>query len=400
MSSKPRVLLVDDDPIMRELAREKLRAASYSVSLAENGAEALEKLKREGADLVISDLEMPIMDGFELTENIRADRTIAQTPVIVITASDQTDAVDRAFASGATSFLAKPINWTLFNQAVMFVLRASNTQRALREARDQAEAGAKFKDGLMSVMSHELRTPLNAIIGFGQLLSERFEQETDHLHKEYADYIIDGGKRLLNTVSDMLLASDARSGPIAIVEADTTVGDVVAAAKSLSAAAVAAADANIMEAIQNSDLEIVCDRLLLARALSKLIENASKFSPKGVTITIGAALTKKGDLAFLVKDDGPGIANETMANLSATFAQLDMSLKRTKEGLGLGLPIAKAITQAHDAQLRLDSAEGEGTRGIIILPAARVRRTKARKAVETAQTSDLIEANVSERLSS
>ncbi len=380
MSTAPRVLLVDDDPIMLELAHEKLRAADYDVTLAENGAVALETLKRDGADLVISDLEMPVMDGFELTEKIRADRSIAQIPVIVITASDHADAVDRAFAAGATSFLAKPINWTLFNQAVRFVLRSSNDQQALRDARDQAEAGVKFKDGLLSMMSHELRTPLNAIIGFGQLLGERFAQQNDPVHKEYADYISDGGKRLLNTISDMLLASDARSGPLAIAEADATVGDVIASAKSLSTDITAAAEADITETIQDPDLEINCDRLLMARAIAKLIENASKFSPQGVKIVIGAALTKKGDLAILVKDNGPGIAQDKLKRLSAPFAQSDMSLTRSEEGLGLGLPLAGAIASAHGARLRVDSAEGAGVRAVILLPSDRVQLKDRRRA--------------------
>ncbi len=384
VSSAPRVLLVDDDPIMRELACEKLMAAHYQVSTAENGADALATLKRDGADLVISDLEMPIMDGFELTREIRADRAIAQIPVIVITASDHADAVDRAFGAGATSFLAKPINWTLFNQAVKFVLRASNDQRALRQARDQAEAGAKYKDGLMSVMSHELRTPLNAIIGFGQLLGERFAQQNDPLHKEYADYIIDGGKRLLNTISDMLLASDAGSGPIAIVEAHTTVGDVIAAARTISAAVVATAQTEVVETVQDVNLTINCDQRLLARALSKLIENAAKFSPRGAKIILGAALTKKGDLALLVKDTGPGMAPEQLKQVLAPFAQSDMSLKRSEQGLGLGLPLAGAIAHAHGAQLRISSTSGSGTRAAILLPASCVRPPAAQRAKHAA----------------
>ncbi len=384
MSSAPKVLLVDDDPIMRELAYEKLNAANYQVSMAENGAAALTILKRDGADLVISDLEMPVMDGFELTQTIRADRAIAQTPVIVITASDHADAVDRAFGAGATSFLAKPINWTLFNQAVKFVLRASNDQRALRQARDQAEAGAKFKDGLMSVMSHELRTPLNAIIGFGQLLGERFAQQNDPLHKEYADYIIDGGRRLLNTISDMLLASDAGSGPIAIAEAEATVGDVIAAARTISASVIATTQTDVIETVQDVDLAINCDQRLLARALSKLIENAAKFSPRGAKIIIGAALTKSGDLALLVKDEGPGMAPGRLKQALAPFAQSDMSLKRSEQGLGLGLPLAGAIARAHGAQLKVISTVGLGTRAVIVLPADRLCSPAAKRAENAA----------------
>ncbi|MEO1252627.1 MAG: response regulator [Pseudomonadota bacterium] len=378
MSAPAKVLLVDDDPVMRELASAKLRDAGYDVLLAENGAIGLEKMRADKVDLVISDLDMPVMDGFELTKNIREDRTIASTPVIVITSSDHPEAVDRVFAEGATSFLAKPINWTLFSQAVMFVLRASQDQENLRLARDQAEAGAKFKDALMSVMSHELRTPLNAIIGFGQLLSEQFEKQNDVVHREYAKYIVDGGRRLLNSVSDMLLASDVRSGPLQLNETDATAEEIVKTALAQLDAEIAASDAALCVRLQDPEIEICGDRTLLARALAKLIDNAIKFSPSGVNIVIGAALNKKGDLAFLVKDNGPGVSPEKLKSVSAPFAQSDMSLSRTKEGLGLGLPMTKAIAAAHGARFRMDSVEGQGASALIILPAERVRSSNGR----------------------
>lgn len=382
MAAPPRILLVDDDPVMRELAEAKLREAGYDVVLAENGSEGLEKLREQGCDLVISDIEMPVMDGFELTRNIREDRCVSETPIIVITASDHAEAVDRVFAEGATSFLAKPINWTLFNQSVKFVLRASENQQSLRVARDQAEAGAKFKDALMSVMSHELRTPLNAIIGFGQLLGEQFEKQDDKLHKEYADYIVGGGRRLLNTVSDMLLASDAGSGPIELNEADATVAEVVEGARAIVSSEQKEQAIDLTIRLQNPDLEICCDRALLSRALAKLIENSLKFSPRDVVVTIGSASTKQGGLAIMVRDNGPGIEREILKDVAAPFRQSDMSLRRSKEGLGLGIPMAKAISAAHDADFRLESAPGDGARVLIILPPERVNVSKSK--VETA----------------
>ncbi len=380
MPASERIILVDDDPIMRELAEARLREAGYEVATAENGAKGFELLKASGADLVISDLDMPVMSGYELTEKIRKERGVCQTPVIVITASDQSDAVDRAFAAGATSFLAKPINWSLFNHAVKFVLRASNDQKALRIARDQAEAGAKFKDSLMSVMSHELRTPLNAIIGFGQLIGDHFREQNNTLHGEYADYIVQGGKRLLSSVSDMLLASDARSGPVAVNETDTTLGDLIDEALASQGAALASAEAQIDLKIQGREFEICCDRTLLARAISKLIDNAVKFSPKGVKIIIGAALTKGGDLAIMVKDNGPGISAEKLKDVTAPFTQSDMSIRRTKEGLGLGIPLVRAIAKAHGASFRLQAEPGEGARAFIVIPAARLRGSSAVRA--------------------
>lgn len=372
-----RILLVDDDAIMCEVAAAKLVEAGFDVAVNANGAEAFDRLSNSGVDLVISDLDMPVMDGFVLTRKIRSTPALKDTPVIVITASDHAGAVDEAFAAGATSFLAKPINWTLFVQSVLFVLKASRDQRALRLARDQAEAGARFKDSLMSVMSHELRTPLNAIIGFGQLLAEQFERESDHLHMEYAEYIVDGGKRLLNSVSDMLLASDARSGPIGINEVDCTIGELVALARSSIEKAAALAEAEIVVVLEDKDQELCCDRTLVSRSISKLIENAFKFSPRGVKIMVAATRTKAGGLALVVEDNGPGIAAEKLATIAQPFTQTDLSLQRSNEGLGLGLPLVHAIAAAHDATFRIESQIGKGSRALLLFPPRRVSAMSA-----------------------
>jgi len=373
------ILLVDDDPIMCELALTRLEGAGYSVDVAHNGSDALEKLKARHADLVISDIDMPGMDGFELTRAIKASPSLKTIPVIVITASDRADVAGDAFEAGAMSFLDKPINWTLFSHAVKFVLRASYDQKALRRARDQAEAGARFKDSLMSVMSHELRTPLNAIIGFGQLLREKFSADNDNLNQEYADYIIDGGQRLLNSVSDMLLASDARTGPITLNEVDTTIGELTDLACSYVKKETELAKASISLNLQDEDLELRCDRLLVARAISKLIDNAIKFSSPGVEVMLASIITKDGRLGAIVRDNGPGIAHDKLQTISLPFTQSDMSLRRSKEGLGLGLPLVKAITTSHGGKFYLDAASDTGTQAIMVFPADRIVHVSHRK---------------------
>ncbi|MEM9168224.1 MAG: hybrid sensor histidine kinase/response regulator [Pseudomonadota bacterium] len=378
MSEKPsssrtlNVLVVDDDPIMRELASTKLADEGYVVDVAETGDDAWAMLQKRPRDLVVADIDMPGMDGFALTEAIRSRDALRETPVIVITSSDHGDAVDRAFAAGATSFVAKPINWALFAHSVRFVLRSSDDRRALRVARDQAQAGAHFKDALMSMMSHELRTPLNAIIGFGQILGDVFEENADAVNRQYADYIIDGGKRLLSSVSDILLVSDASSGVLTLNEGRCPVGDVIDLARQEIEQTIVASGAQIKVSMGAPGAEVQCDCALMGKALAKLISNSIKFSDRGVRVTVGSTLLKSGALALVVKDDGPGIDAQTRAAVMQPFLQSDMSLKRSKEGLGLGLPIVMAVSKAHDAVFKLESKPGEGAQAAIVFPKDRV----------------------------
>lgn len=369
---QPHILLVDDDPVMRELAQARLVDSGYHVTSAENGGDGLEKLRERGADLVITDLEMPVLDGYELIRAVRADRVHNEIPIICITGSDHTDAVERVFAEGATSFLSKPINWTLFGHSVRFVLRASEAQLALRRARDEAQSGSRMKDTLMSVMSHELRTPLNAIIGFGQIIGAEFARANDEQNQKYTDYIVKGGRRLLETVSDMLLASDVFSGPLSLTEESAALCDVIDEAVRIARDRYPESAVDVEIRLQDKSLALRCDRSLLARAIAKILENSLKFTPATGRVRIGAARSKQGGLGLLIEDNGPGITPEDLKRIAEPFTQSDMSLRRSTEGLGLGLPVAKAIFAAHGAVIRITAKYGEGTRAVVALPSERL----------------------------
>jgi PleD family two-component response regulator len=137
LDEEARLLFVDDDPILREFARVNLASASASVDVAQDGVEALEMLRRDRYDLVLTDLEMPRMDGFELLAAIRADARLKRLPVVVETGREDVEAIDRAFRAGATAFVTKPLNWRLLTYQLRFTLRAARVDMKLRAASEQ-----------------------------------------------------------------------------------------------------------------------------------------------------------------------------------------------------------------------------------------------------------------------
>ena len=138
-----RLLFIDDDPILREFAVVHLSTEKARVSVAASGVAALEQIGRERFDLILLDLEMPAMDGFEVLRRLRDQPSTATTPVIVVTGREDVSAVDRAFLAGATSFVVKPINWRLLAYQIRFVHRAFRTEETLRtaRARERGERG-------------------------------------------------------------------------------------------------------------------------------------------------------------------------------------------------------------------------------------------------------------------
>jgi DNA-binding response OmpR family regulator len=137
-----RIIFVDDDPIMREFATVHLASESAGVVTAANGFELIAKLEVEAADIVLLDLGMPGMDGFQALETLRSDRRWSGLPVIVVTAREDVAAIDRAFRLGSTGFVVKPINWRLLSYQIRYVLRSSRGEQALAQelARRTSEA--------------------------------------------------------------------------------------------------------------------------------------------------------------------------------------------------------------------------------------------------------------------
>ncbi len=135
-----RILYVDDDPILREFAQVHLTTDAATVAVAEDGLAALERLDEAPPDVMLLDLEMPRMDGFEVLRRLRADAAYARLPVIVATGREDVAAIDRAFREGATSFVVKPINWRLMSYQILYVHRAHQAEASLIEARRRARA--------------------------------------------------------------------------------------------------------------------------------------------------------------------------------------------------------------------------------------------------------------------
>ncbi|MFT4074510.1 MAG: response regulator [Asticcacaulis sp.] len=163
-----RVLVADDDPILREFAMVHLATPTVEVEVAEDGVAALERLAGGHTDIALIDLDMPRMNGFELIERIRWDERLKHLPIVVVTGREDMIAVDRAFALGANSFVVKPLNWRLLSHQLAYVLRNA---RAEDEVRHQLEALQKvndLKDQLLRLSRQKITGPLNDILASAQ----------------------------------------------------------------------------------------------------------------------------------------------------------------------------------------------------------------------------------------
>ncbi len=159
-----RLLVADDDPILREFASVHLASPEVEVEVAEDGAMAWEMLQQGSFDLALVDLEMPRMDGFELIEHIRGHATLKHLPIVVVTGREDMAAVDRAYALGATSFVVKPLNWRVLSHQLAYVLRNAREAAEVRQQLHMLQGMNEASAELLKLCGNNLSGPANAIL--------------------------------------------------------------------------------------------------------------------------------------------------------------------------------------------------------------------------------------------
>jgi signal transduction histidine kinase len=369
----PLIFLVDDDQIERLVGREFFESLGFEVCDLASGQDCLKHAAILHPDLIILDVMMPGIDGFEVCRRIRADADLAYTPVLMVTSLDDERSIERAFEVGATDFVTKPISWSLLGQRVKFVLRMSEVERELRDATRLAEAANRAKSNFLTNMSHELRTPLNAIIGFSETMrGEMLGPLGDKRYAEYANDIYQSGTHLLQLVNTMLDLSKVDAGMMELNEDIVAAEAVVHAAAALVADKAAKHGIKVVLSLPPPVPLLLADEVRLKQILINLLSNAVKFTPDNGEVHVGVERTSLGEAAFVIRDTGIGMATEDLPRIKESFVQLDDPTSKRYDGTGLGVPLAIALAKLHGGTITYQSEVGVGTTATLLLPPERV----------------------------
>jgi signal transduction histidine kinase len=360
-----RLLAVDDDPIMREFATAQLAQPGCEIVAAEDGEAAWAILQSDeaGFDLVLSDLEMPRMNGFALLETIRGSTRFSHLPVVVITSREDIFAIDRAYEVGATSFVSKPVNWRLLGYQLRYVMRTSRMEAEVRAAHDEARRAADLRESLIALLQHETRTPLHGIIGFAELLKGVGDPATLASH---AGHVLDAARELNEKLRRIFYYSQASTGTLALQLEASPFGEVVEEAARAVRSLAAEREVAIELRTADEPLEIACDLRHLGGALQELLANAVAHAPAGTRVVVETARENCKAVAR-IRDEGPGIASNALARCLEPFAQATDAMTRPQGGLGLGLPLARSLIERHGGHLALRCAE-PGLEALVALP--------------------------------
>ena len=370
ISDRPaRVLIVDDEPRNRQLLEVMLASEGYLLLTATTGEDALAMVARQPPDLILLDVMMPGMDGYEVTTEIKGNPVTKNIPVILVTALDDRNARMLGLNAGAEDFLTKPVDRAELFVRVRNLLRLKAAIEEARAASMMAEHANNAKTLFLRSMSHELRTPLNAISGFTEILELGVHGAVNPKQAEDLGRIKRAAAYLLRLINDILSVARLEGArPLHVIS--IAVNPVLAEVEGLCANQAKAKGIALTVTPSEREILVAADAERFQQILLNLITNAIKFTPKDGSIRV----TCEGDGSIArvrVKDSGIGVRLQDIDRVFEPFVQIDRHLTTaTQQGVGLGLAISRDLARAMHGDLTLVSTEGEGSTFTLTLPIA------------------------------
>ncbi|MFZ5516249.1 MAG: response regulator [Candidatus Zhuqueibacterota bacterium] len=352
------ILIVDDTPTNLQVLGSLLKRNGYKVVLSKSGKEAIEFVRKKKIDLILLDIMMPEMSGFEVCEQLKSDESTRDIPVLFITALTDSNSKLKAFEAGGMDYVTKPF-------LPEEVLARVNVNIKRREYEESLLENSRLKSDFVSSVSHELRTPLASILGFSSTILRDKEMGED-IRNEFLKIIHDESLRLSNLIENVLSISRIESRTVAYTPKPIQLDQIVKEVYDTQKIQCDARGITFEYTIENHVPTITADRDAIKRALLNLVSNAVKFSQVNGFVKI--ALTRNGEYAALeVEDHGLGIPEKDLSRIFQKFYRVDRPGMEI-QGTGLGLPIVKDIIEYHKGKIEVTSAEGKGTRFTILLP--------------------------------
>jgi CheY-like chemotaxis protein len=356
------VLVIDDEPAIRNMLRRSLPQQGYTVTLADSGEQALEKARRSPYQIAICDLAMPGMDGVATLKGLKGLRP--EMEVVMSTGYASLESAIAAIKAGAYDYVAKPYALDhLFS-----VLDKALEHGRLKTKINELETANRLKSEFLANMSHELRTPLNAIVGYTSLILDGVYGPTSAEQRGPLDRVMANSHNLLALINDILDFSKLNAGMMPVflehLDAAALVREV---AQTLGC--LATEKGLVLETDAPAPLPMRGDKTKLKQILNNLAANAIKFTEKG-NVTLSARPSPDGSGVVLsVSDTGPGVAPEHRARIFEQFTQIDGSLTRRHGGTGLGLSITKKLCELLGGDITVESPPGKGATFTARLPA-------------------------------
>lgn len=353
-----KVLIVDDTPANIDVLDLFLEKEGYKISVAQSGESALDLASRISPDLILLDVMMPGIDGFETCLRLKANEKTNDIPIIFITARNEPTDIVKGFSVGGVDYITKPFSQEEVCARIHLHLKLKTLMAELEAKNSKLAQLNDLKNKFLGMASHDLRNPISTIQGFSKIMLDHGETLAEDAKKEFLQSIHKVSNDMLALLGDLLNISTIESGKLdlqlkpgsfqQLVEERVSMYQVIAERKNI-------ATHLDIEEITNFSF----DAHRISQVIDNLLSNAIKFSPAGKDIYIWLG-QKNGQAKFSVRDQGPGISPEDQDKLFKHFQKLKARPTADESSHGLGLAIAKKMVEAHEGKITVQSTPGSG----------------------------------------
>ncbi|QEK12394.1 hybrid sensor histidine kinase/response regulator [Crassaminicella thermophila] len=376
-SIKPKILIADDSMLNLRIIEDVIKNNGYEPVLVTSGNEVIEYVKKERPDLILLDIVMPGMDGYETCQILKNDSKIKDIPIIFLTSQSRIEDIAKGFEVGAVDYINKPFHEVELISRVKTHLQLKNLHDELKKSNEQLKKTNeellkanetiqynKLQTEFFANISHEFKTPLNLIFSTIQL----FELCKQNYMDKHIKIMKQNCYRLLRLVNNLIDITKIDSG---YFEIDLQNHNIVHIVETISLSILEYIKRNELNLIFDTEVEekiIACDADKIERIILNLLSNSIKFTKPGGSIVV-KIYDKKEKVVISIKDNGKGIPKDKIDTIFERFMQIDKSLSRKKEGSGIGLSLVKALVEMHGGKISVKSEYGKGSEFIIEIPA-------------------------------
>jgi signal transduction histidine kinase len=368
----PDILVVDDTLANLQLLTGMLKDRGYRVRPVPSGKLALQAIQKEPPELILLDINMPEMNGYEVCAFLKADEALREIPVLFISALDEMIDKVKAFAAGGVDYITKPFQFEEVEARVKTHLKLRRLQlelerqnRQLRESYEQLKKLEDLRDNLTNMVVHDMRSPLMGITGNLEILEMYAEKKLSREDMESLRNARSSSLVLVGMVTSLLDISRLEQGQMPLDVTCSDMDDLIQdALKSLGSLT---KQVSLLFHKTNLPVLVTCDVNLITRVIANLVGNAIKFAPEGSKVTV--SVEKEGEGTKLcVADTGNGIPLEYHEKIFEKFGQVVNRQHRQRYSTGLGLTFCKLAVEAHGGKIGVESEVGKGSTFWFTLP--------------------------------
>ncbi len=359
------IFIIDDDIDNLNVLIDFLDKSNYRTFVATNGYDAIEQISYKKPDLILMDVMMPGIDGFETCCRIKEKDEFKEIPVIFMTALSETVNKLKGFEVGGSDYITKPFQIEEVLARINAHLTIKNLQIQLKKKNEELEALNASKDKFFSILAHDLKNPMVVFLSYSQILDKIENMEPEKL-KIFTKQFHESARNLVALLENLLTWSRIQRGMIDCSPAHINVNNIISWNIKLLAPNAEQKKITIKNNILNESL-VFADENMLNTIVRNLLSNAIKFTDNNGTVEIDCKLTDNS-AEISVSDTGIGIPEEILPNLFHIDVRSQQAGTAGEKGTGLGLILCKEFIDKHDGKISVESNAGKGTKVTFTLP--------------------------------